>query len=778
MLAEILLGAVVVTVFVLIAVDMSKTPSDTPHGHADESAHDVLPAVVGATRGARSEPFFREPAEVPPAAQQPGPGRPSESISPSASALRSPARRAAARDGQSRELKNWHVRSRLLLLVIIPTVAVTVVAFCIVRMVGVAQGASIHSASSAARDKAIVTLVIVGAVVIIVLALASWFTVVVARSVLRPLYRLRAGALEAARLVPPDAVRRIGENNGRGTPSDYKPIGVDSCDEFGEIAHAFDQMRGETSRLAANQAALRGRLNAMFLDLSHRSQSLVERQARLIEHLEQAEQDPERLAYLVKMSRLAARMQRKSQNLLVLAGHELSTGWKQPVALVNVMGAAVSEIEESDRVSLGPQPDLAVRGLAVHDVVHLLAELVENATSFSAADMPVEVSGHLPSTGGVVLNITDHGIGMSATELAYANWQLENPPAVDINVPRWMGLFVVAKLSARHGIRVRLHQAEFGGLTALVWLPDEVTTHQGADGAPRFSGLGSVASAPGLPQAMVDPGYVTSERTAARSAEFVSSQADPQDVPLGRRLAADAGQRPGPAWSPVGARPVSQAGLPVTAQTEPPAAPHARPPVIPLPEPPVTPQAEPRVTPQAEPPVTLPAEPSATRGPSLSGQPDATAVDVGVSGLAAQILGDETALGQVIMPPEESLAKAGGPLIYDEMESHWFRSGRQAPGSPSRIVAAESRWSSPADEGWHAAQTVDTPSSAGSTAAGLPRRLPNANLIPGSITSPQPAAPNRSAAAARDRFAGLQRGTSEGRAAASEAADRGANDES
>ena len=134
-------------------------------------------------------------------------------------------------------------------------------------------------------------------------------------------------------------------------------------------------------------------------------------------------------------------------------------------------------------------------GPVVNDAVHLFAELTENATSFSAVDMPVEISGYLMNSGGVVIDITDRGVGMSAKELAYANWRLENPPAADIDVPRWIGLFVVARLAARHGIKVRLQQAEFGGLTALVWLPNEVIIHHGAAVPSRLSG--SVAAGQG-----------------------------------------------------------------------------------------------------------------------------------------------------------------------------------------------------------------------------------------------------------------------------------------
>ena len=269
---------------------------------------------------------------------------------------------------------------------------------------------------------------------------------------------------------------------------------MDSSDEIGEVARAFDQVHREALRLAANEAALRGNVNAMFVNLSRRSQSLVERQIRLIDDLEQGEQDPERLSNLFQMDHLATRMRRNSENLLVLAGHEVSRRWNQPVALVDVLRAAVSEIEQYERVSMNVQPGISVRGQAVNDVVHLVAELVENATSFSSAETPVTVSGHLLNSGGVLLDISDQGVGMGAEEMAHANWRLDNPPVVDVAVSRRMGLFVVARLAARHGIRVRLRPATTGGLTALVWLPDETVTHEG-NGSPsglrRFERNGS-----------------------------------------------------------------------------------------------------------------------------------------------------------------------------------------------------------------------------------------------------------------------------------------------
>jgi hypothetical protein len=277
------------------------------------------------------------------------------------------------------------------------------------------------------------------------------------------------GAVRAARPVPPPVA--VGARFGTG------PVATDS---FEPADQAFDQMRREMSQSAASEAALRSKFNIMYLNLSRRSQALVERQLRLIEGLEHGERDQQRLASLSKLNRIAMRMHRNSQNLLVLAGQEPPTDWNQPVTLAHLVEAALSEIEDYERVSYEVQPGIAVRGPAVHDSVHLLVELIDNATSFSAADMPVHITGRILSSGGALVDVTDRGIGMPAKEMAYANQQLDNPPAPDIDVPKWMGLLVVARLAAKHGIRVRLNQAELGGLTAMVWLPDEILTHFGA----------------------------------------------------------------------------------------------------------------------------------------------------------------------------------------------------------------------------------------------------------------------------------------------------------
>jgi hypothetical protein len=257
------------------------------------------------------------------------------------------------------------------------------------------------------------------------------------------------------------------------------PLGVGSSGPPDQAAHVVDQTPPQMPPDVFDDRPPRGQPDGMFVNLSRRSQALVERQLRLIESLEHGEYDQQRLASLSRLNRIALRIHRNSQNLLILAGQEPATGWSQPVTLDRVIEAALSEVEEYERISAEIQSDVAVRGPAVHDAAHLLVELLDNATSFSAADMPVHVTGQVLTTGGALVDITDRGIGMNADEMAYANQQLDNPPP-DVDVPKWMGLLVVARLAARHGIRIRLSPADAGGLTAMVWFPDEILIHYSA----------------------------------------------------------------------------------------------------------------------------------------------------------------------------------------------------------------------------------------------------------------------------------------------------------
>jgi signal transduction histidine kinase len=604
----------------------------------------------------------------------------------------------------------------------------------------------ITTRGSVLRNQAVTTAIVTGAVILFVLALALFFTVVVARSMVRPLRRLRAGALEVAGMRLPETVRRMSEGEGAGAPLEVEPIEVDSTDEIGEVARAFDQVHREAVRLASNEAALRGNVNAMFVNLSRRSQSLVERQIRLIDDLEQGEQDSERLGNLFQMDHLATRMRRNSENLLVLAGHEVSRRWTQAVGLVDVLRAAVSEIEQYERVTLNVQPGISVRGQAVNDVVHLLAELVENATSFSAAETPVAVSGHLLNSGGVLLDITDQGVGMGAEEMAHANWRLDNPPVVDVAVSRRMGLFVVARLAARHGIRVRLRPASMGGLTALVWLPDEVIAHETAATPPGLRRFETAPAATASPSRLADwpePGQ-PEDRTAAMQA--VNAARTPRFAPLRPDLGDTA------AFSAVDAETLP---APDTAAS--------------------FDQGGPAVSTPADMPGSLQPGSLPSFGSPMGGDGAQESPLGGLAGSSFRGDANQTAQHGVIVPPPASLGEESRLPIFESVESDWFRRGRHGTDHPARAgtgavsaTTASGEWTSPADAGWEAAEVAHAPVSGGTTVAGLPKRVPKANLVPGGVggTAAAPPAPARSASQTRDRLANFQRGVREGRAAA------------
>ncbi|MFG3476388.1 nitrate- and nitrite sensing domain-containing protein [Streptomyces sp. NPDC047980] len=335
-------------------------------------------------------------------------------------------------------------------------------------------------------DDAKADAIVNGLIVVIALLTAFILAGMVARQMSRSMRQLRTAAFGIAEQRLPMLVDQLSRTEPGRVDTRVQPIPIDSKDEIGEVARAFDQVHREAVRLAAEQALLRGNVNAIFTNLSRRNQSLIEGQLTLITDLENNEADPDQLENLFKLDHLATRMRRNGENLLVLAGEEPGRRWNQPVPLVDVLRAASSEVESYERIELTGVPETEIHGQAVTDLVHLLAELLENATTFSSPQTKVRVTATRLPDGRVMIEIHDKGIGLTAEDFADINHKLANPPTVDAAVSQRMGLFVVGRLSDRHGIRVQLRPSgEQAGTTSLVMLPDAITHGGGGEALPE-----------------------------------------------------------------------------------------------------------------------------------------------------------------------------------------------------------------------------------------------------------------------------------------------------
>jgi signal transduction histidine kinase len=326
---------------------------------------------------------------------------------------------------------------------------------------------------------------IVGAAVVVALLLAFILAGAVARQMSRAMRQLRNAAFGIAEQRLPMLVDQLSRTDPGRVDTRVAPIPITTKDEIGEVARAFDQVHREAVRLASEQALLRGNINAIFTNLSRRNQSLIEGQLTLITDLENNEADPDQLENLFRLDHLATRMRRNGENLLVLAGEEPGRRWDQPVPLVDVLRAASSEVEQYERIELSGVPEAEIHGRAVTDLVHLLAELLENATTFSSPQTKVRVTATRLPDGRIMIEIHDKGIGLTAEDFADINHKLANPPTVDAAISQRMGLFVVGRLSDRHGIRVQLRPSgEQAGTTSLVMLPDAITHGGGGEHQP------------------------------------------------------------------------------------------------------------------------------------------------------------------------------------------------------------------------------------------------------------------------------------------------------
>ncbi|SEP34627.1 sensor histidine kinase [Amycolatopsis saalfeldensis] len=658
--------------------------------------------------------------------------------------------------------------------------------------VGKRLGAQATSASAALVEDASSSAGLLAVLLFAALVVAAAVVFLITRQLLRSLSTLRRSALDVAEKELPAAVRNIQE--GRSQSIDVAPVPVHVHDEVGEVARAFEQVHSQALRLATEQAAMRAGYSSVFVNLSRRSQSLVQRQLQLIERLERDEEDADQLATLFQLDHLATRMRRNNENLMVLSGAEPGRRSGQPVSAHDVLRAAVSEIEQYQRVSVQQPPAVKIVGFAASDVQRLVAELLDNATAFSAPETQVTVATRLADDGSLNIDILDKGIGMNEYEVMEANSRLTEAGSVDLATSRRMGLFVVGRLAGRHRIGVSLHGGkDIVGVRATVLVPPElVMTGAVLDGAPHTGPMKSVAAPPVSPGGLPRRQRPVNGSARPGAVPLQQGHGDDQLRPSFGDLAGYAnGQQVSPAVRPPSDLEISGTALfsPIPREDGPPPLPRV-PQILQVPPP----RPEPEPEPVAETPE--PAEPSGSEGRRQGELPSGKDL-FSANGTTLSDWWNQAAQ-QVpeVPPPSAAETTVETTPIFDEMLSVWFRSPapaadpQEATASPAESSEAsaeeaqdgvapvttpeqdERNWDFASDENWRTVQAVSQAEPTAFTPAGLPRRRRGEQLMPGSATSEPSAAessaakpelPVRDPSDVRGRLNSFQRGVTRGR---------------
>jgi signal transduction histidine kinase len=341
-----------------------------------------------------------------------------------------------------------------------------------VRDFEVAQGRAVAERAQPVAVGIVVRLVLAGILGLAAVAAAVLISVRIGRSFVVRLTGLRRAALDMAGQRLPDIVARLRRGETIDVAAEAPPLEY-GADEIGQLGRAFTEVQLTAVRSAVDEADLRKGLSDVFLNIARRSQTLLHRQLALLDRMERRSTEPEELEDLFRVDHLATRMRRHAEDLVILAGAAPGRGWRNPVPVIDVIRGAVSEVENYARVHVLAVEEASVHGRAVGDVTHLLAELIENATSFSPPQTRVQVSGQAVPHGYAV-EIEDRGLGMAPEALEEANDRLATPPDFDPANSARLGLFVVAQLAARHGVGVRLRPSPYGGITAVALVPAEL----------------------------------------------------------------------------------------------------------------------------------------------------------------------------------------------------------------------------------------------------------------------------------------------------------------
>ncbi|MFI7522067.1 nitrate- and nitrite sensing domain-containing protein [Micromonospora globbae] len=371
------------------------------------------------------------------------------------------------------------------------------------RDVIIAGGEDVVSRAMPVAIGVIVRLVLAAGLGLIAVVASIIVSITTARSLLRQLERLREAAFQLANERLPSVVERLGRGDDVDVAKEAPPLEF-GHDEIGQVGKAFNVVQETAIRTAVEQAELRRSVREVFLSLARRTQALVHRQLTLLDAMERREQDAEELEDLFRVDHLATRMRRNAENLIVLSGSTPGRAWRRNVPMVDVIRGAVAEVEDYTRVNVLPIGRVSLAGRAVGDVIHLLAELIENGLSFSPPNTTVEVRGQMVANG-FAIEIEDRGLGMSPEDLAAANHRITDRSELNLANASRLGLYVVSRLTERHGVKVQLKESAYGGTTAVVLIPSELVTS--ADDDPDTSGgIPAAARAAGAPAAKVAAG--------------------------------------------------------------------------------------------------------------------------------------------------------------------------------------------------------------------------------------------------------------------------------
>lgn len=330
----------------------------------------------------------------------------------------------------------------------------------------------------------IVKAAVAGLLGLVALLVSLIMSVRIGRGLIRDLRRLRLDAHEASGVRLPSVMRRLSVGEQVDIETEVPRLEYDQ-NEIGEVGQALNTLQRAAVEAAVKQAELRAGVSEVFVNLARRSQVLLHKQLTLLDTMERRTEDTEELADLFRLDHLTTRMRRHAEGLVILSGAAASRQWRKPVQLMDVVRAAVAEVEDYERIEVRRLPRVAVTGPAVADLTHLVAELLENATVFSPPHTAVQVIGERVANG-FTLEIHDRGLGMGAEALLDANLRLAETPEFELSDTDRLGLFVVSRLARRQNARVSLQPSPYGGTTAVVLIPDALLT----DDAPDTHGIG------------------------------------------------------------------------------------------------------------------------------------------------------------------------------------------------------------------------------------------------------------------------------------------------